>query len=290
MSARPSLYLVATPIGNLADLSQRARETLAAVDLVAAEDTRHTRQLLMHLGLDKPLVSLHEHNERTRARELVARVTGGVNLALVSDAGTPLISDPGYVLVTEALAAGVNIIPIPGPCAAITALSAAGLPTDRFCFEGFLPARDAPRRAALEALRAESRTLVFYEAPHRLAESLADLAQAFGEARRASVARELTKLHETLYHDTLGGLAARAQRDVDMVRGEAVIVVAGAPAAAPEEARKATRALLALLLEELPVSRAVDLAVRYTGGRRNEVYALALELRQAAEPPGDADL
>jgi 16S rRNA (cytidine1402-2'-O)-methyltransferase len=277
--------VVATPIGNLADISARARDTLAAADLIAAEDTRHTRQLLAHLGIDRPLVSLHEHNELPRARELVARIATGTSVACVSDAGTPLISDPGYLLVSEALAAGLRVVPIPGPCAAITALSVAGLPTDRFCFEGFLPARAAQRRAALELLRNEQRTLVFYEAPHRLADCLLDLAEAFGGTRRASIARELTKLHESLYHDTLAGLAARAASDADLTRGEAVIVVAGAPEPPADAARATTRRLLTLLLEELPVSRAADLVARFTGARRNEVYAEALALRQSREPP-----
>jgi 16S rRNA (cytidine1402-2'-O)-methyltransferase len=290
VAAPGTLYVVATPIGNLADVTARARETLAAVDVVAAEDTRHSGRLLASLGLDRPLVSLHEHNESARAADLVARLVAGESVALVSDAGTPLVSDPGYRVVGAARAAGIAVVPVPGPCAAIAALSVAGLPTDRFCFEGFLPAKPGPRRARLAALAAEPRTLVFYEAPHRMGETLDDLAGAFGAARPAVLARELTKLHETTYADTLGGLAARARADADMNRGEAVLVVAGhaAPAAgAPGPVPVELPALLAALLAELPVSRAVDVAVRATGERRNRIYELALALQAGGAPPAD---
>jgi 16S rRNA (cytidine1402-2'-O)-methyltransferase len=288
VSTPGSLSVVATPIGNLGDRSARARETLAAVDLVAAEDTRHSGRLLAMLGIEKPLLSLHEHNEAARADEIVARLRGGANVALVSDAGTPLVSDPGYRVVAAARAAGANVVPVPGPCAAIAALCVAGLPTDRFCFEGFLPSKAGARRARLAALAGESRTLVFYEAPHRVAETLADLAAAFGAERAAALARELTKLHETTYADALGALAARARTDADMNRGEAVLVVAGAPERAPEEAAGTVEldALLRALLAELPVSRAVDVVVRATGQRRNRVYERALALRHGSGDEG----
>jgi 16S rRNA (cytidine1402-2'-O)-methyltransferase len=228
VSAPGTLFVVATPIGNRGDLTERARETLASVDLIAAEDTRHTGRLLAQLGIGTALLALHEHNEAARAEELVARLRQGARIALVSDAGTPLISDPGFRLVAAAAAAGVAVVPIPGACAAVAALSVAGLPTDRFVFEGFLPARAGARRTRLSALAAETRTLVFYEAPHRISETLADLAVAFGAARDAVLARELTKLHETVYRGSLGELAERAAADSNMARGEAVLVVAGA--------------------------------------------------------------
>lgn len=285
VSTPGSLYIVATPIGNLGDLTARARETLAAVDLVAAEDTRHSGRLLATLGIEKPMLSLHEHNEAARADEIVARLRAGANVALVSDAGTPLVSDPGFRVVSAARAAGARVVPVPGACAAIAALCVAGLPTDRFCFEGFLPSKGGPRRARLASLATESRTLVFYEAPHRVAETLADLALAFGDERAATLARELTKLHETTYADTLGALAARARTDADMNRGEAVIVVAGASERAPDDAAGAVEldVLLRALLAELPVSRAVDVVVRATGQRRNRVYERALALRADGE-------
>lgn len=288
MSTPGSLYVVATPIGNLGDLSTRARETLASVDVVAAEDTRHSGRLLATLGIEKPLLSLHEHNEAARAEEIVARLRGGANVALVSDAGTPLVSDPGYRVVAAARAAGARVVPVPGACAAIAALCVAGVPTDRFCFEGFLPSKSAARRARLAALASEPRTLVFYEAPHRVADTLADLAAAFGAEREAVLAREITKLHETTYADGLGALAARARTDADMNRGEAVLVVTGARERAEEEAAGTVEldALLRALLAELPVSRAVDVVVRATGQRRNRVYERALALRGGSGDEG----
>lgn len=289
VAAAGTLYVVATPIGNLGDVSARARETLAAVDVVAAEDTRHSGRLLAMLGIERPMLSLHEHNEAVRADEIVAKLRDGRSVALVSDAGTPLVSDPGFRVVAAARAAGLRVIPIPGACAAIAALSVAGLPTDRFCFEGFLPARGGPRRARLQVLAREPRTLVFYEAPHRVADALADLAAAFAADRPAVLARELTKLHETTYAGTLGALAERARADADMNRGEAVIVVGGAAVdeSAEDTAGVDVRALLGALLAELPVSRAVDVVVKATGQRRNRVYELALALRAQGAASAD---
>ena len=272
------LYVVATPIGNLGDVSARAREILAAASVVAAEDTRHSGRLLRELGLERPLVSLHEHNERARVAELVGRLQGGESVALVSDAGTPLVSDPGYLLVAAAVEAGIAVTPVPGPSAAIAALSASGLPCDRFCFEGFLPARAAARRQRLAALAAEARTLVLYEAPHRIAECLADLAAACGSGRRACVARELTKKFETFYRGTLGELAARAGADADMARGESVIIVEGAPPAEPGAAELDTT--LAVLLRHLPPSAAAAAAASLAGVRRADAYARALVLNR----------
>ena len=224
-----TLYVVATPIGNLADLTPRAREVLASVALIAAEDTRHTRQLLQSCGIGTALTSLHEHNEAHKSAELVARLARGESIALVSDAGTPLVSDPGFDLVAAARREGIAVVAIPGACAAIAALSIAGLPTDRFAFEGFLPAKTAARSERLERLAREERTLIFYEAPHRLAEVLRDMARIFGAERRASISRELTKRFETTYSGTLAELNEAAERDSDMTRGELVIVVSGAP-------------------------------------------------------------
>ncbi len=278
------LYVVATPIGNLGDISARAREILAAASAVAAEDTRHSGRLLRELGLERPLVSLHEHNERARVAELIARLQRGESIALVSDAGTPLVSDPGYLLVAAAVAAGIVVAPVPGPSAAIAALSASGLPCDRFCFEGFLPSRAAARQRRLAELAAEARTLVLYEAPHRIAECLEDLATACGALRRACIARELTKRFETFYRGTLGELAARAKSDPDLARGESVILVEGAPATEPGAAE--LDATLAVLLKHLRPSAAAAAAAGITGVRRADAYARALTL--ARDAPTDA--
>ncbi len=274
------LYVVATPIGNMGDISARAREILAASSAVAAEDTRRSGRLLRELGLERPLVSLHEHNERARVAELVGRLQAGESLALISDAGTPLVSDPGYLLVAAAIDAGIAVAPVPGPTAAIAALSAAGLPCDRFCFEGFLPARAAARRRRLAELAAETRTLVLYEAPHRIAECLADLAAACGGERRACVAREITKRFETFYRGSLSALAERAKTDADLARGESVVVVEGAPEAEPSVAR--LDEILAVLLRHLPPSAAAAAAASLTGLRRADAYARALALSKEA--------
>jgi len=282
--ARPqpgTLFLVATPIGNLADLSPRAHDVLRDADLLLAEDTRHTAQLLHARGIERPpgsMESLHEHNERERAPRIIERLRSGATVALVSDAGTPLVSDPGSVLVGEAALAGIPVVAVPGPCAAIAALSLAALPAGRFAFEGFLPAKVSARRKVLQALAGETRTLIFYEAPHRVRESLEDLAQACGAERPASVAREITKRFETVYRGTLGELALRAANDADMARGEIVIVVQGAAreteAADDVDADRVLRALLA----ELPVSQAAKLAAQITGRPRKQLYERALRL------------
>ena len=278
------LYVVATPIGNLADLSPRARETLESCAVIAAEDTRHTGSLLKHFGIRTPLVSLHDHNEGQRAPELIGRLVHGASIALVSDAGTPAISDPGYDLVRAAAAARIEVVTIPGPCAAVAALSIGGLPTDRFCFEGFLPARGSARRARLGALVSEARTLVFYESPHRVVETLEDCVAAFGAERPAVVARELTKLHETTYRGTLGELCARSAADADVARGEIVLLVGGAPVreeAGGEDGHGGAldRALTVLMLE-LPLKQAAGLAAKITGARDNEAYKRALRLKE----------
>jgi 16S rRNA (cytidine1402-2'-O)-methyltransferase len=272
-----TLYVVATPIGNLADLTPRAREVLASVALIAAEDTRHTRQLLQSCGIGTALTSLHEHNEAQKSAELVARLAQGESLALVSDAGTPLVSDPGFDLVAAARRAGIAVVAIPGACAAIAALSVAGLPTDRFAFEGFLPAKTAARSERLEQLAREQRTMVFYEAPHRLTEVLRDMTRILGAERNASISRELTKRFETTYSGTLAQLSEAAERDSDMSRGEIVIVVSGA-AATSTALELDSDALLRALLQELSPSQAAKVAAHVTGGKRSELYEAALRL------------
>lgn len=269
--AAGTLHVVATPIGNLADLSPRALDTLRTVDAICAEDTRHTRQLLAHFGVERPLLALHEHNEAEVAERLVARLLAGESLALVSDAGTPLVSDPGFRLVRAARAAGVRVSPVPGPSALIAALSVAGLPSDRFAFEGFLPAKAGARRERLAALAGEPRTLVFYESSHRIADTLADCAAAFGGERPAAVARELTKLFETVLDGDLAALQARVEADPNQRKGEFVLLVQGAgedPDARIAEGRR----VYALLSAELKPSLAAKLAAEITGAPRKALY------------------
>ena len=280
------LYVVATPIGNLGDLSVRAREILQTASLIAAEDTRHTGVLLKHFGIQTPQLSLHAHNEQQRCGEIIQRLRQGASVALVSDAGTPAISDPGFELVRAVAAAGFDVVAIPGPCAAIAALSIGALPTVRFCFEGFLPARGAARRKRLESLATEARTLVLYESPHRVRETLEDCAAAFGTERIAVVAREITKLHETTYRGSLQELLARATQDADFGRGEIVLLIGGAPRQGEEDERGADgyggaldRALK-ILLSELPLKQAARLAAQITAARDNEAYKRALLLKQ----------
>lgn len=266
-----TLYVVATPIGNLADLSPRAQQVLGKADAVCAEDTRHTRQLLAHFGIERPLIALHEHNEEAMAQRVVARLQAGENLALVSDAGTPLVSDPGFRAVRAARAAGLKVSPVPGPSAIIAALSVAGLPSDRFAFEGFLPAKPAARRERLHALAGEPRTLVFYEASHRIGAFLADLRDAFGGERPAVLARELTKLFETVLDGTLESLVAAIEADENQRKGEFVIVVQGAGDDAAARVAEGRR-VHALLSEHLPPSTAAKLAAEITGAPRKALY------------------
>ncbi len=272
-----TLYVVATPIGNLDDLSDRARAVLAAADLVAAEDTRRTGQLLTRLGIRTPLRSLHEHNEVGRTPELLARLATGASVALVSDAGTPLVSDPGYRLVAAARAAGLRVSPVPGCSAAVAALSVAGLPTDRFSFEGFLPARQAARRRRLGELAGRAETLVFYESPARVRAMLTDLIAAFGPDRLATICRELTKLHEATYHGSLGALPAQLDADPGSAKGEFTLVVAGAgqassPARLADEPAAGLDSVIAIIEEVLPPSTAARLIARLTGVDRREAY------------------
>jgi 16S rRNA (cytidine1402-2'-O)-methyltransferase len=279
VSQRPGvLYVVATPIGNLEDISARALKVLAAVDVVAAEDTRHSGTLLSHFGIGAKLISLHDHNEAERAPVLVGRLLAGESVALISDAGTPLISDPGFDLVRAARAAGVTVTPIPGASALVAALSVSGLPTDRFVFEGFLPQKATARRERLAALASESRTLVFYESVHRIQESLQDMAAAFGPERLGVLARELTKLHEGVREASLQALAAWAASDPASGKGEVVVMVAGAAAQEGAAVDAEVERVLKLLLAELPVKQAAALAAEISGRKKNELYDRALGL------------
>ncbi|MDH5784676.1 MAG: 16S rRNA (cytidine(1402)-2'-O)-methyltransferase [Chromatiales bacterium] len=273
-----TLYIVATPIGNLGDISARALEVLQRVDRIAAEDTRHSASLLRHFHIDTPMFALHEHNERQKAEQVLGYLQQGESVALISDAGTPLISDPGYFLVRQAHASGIKVVPLPGPSALIAALSASGLATDRFCFEGFLPAKSGPRRRALEALSAEPRTLAFYETPHRIEESLKDMAAILGEARPATLARELTKTFETIRHATLGELAEWVADDANQRKGEFVVLVEGAPAKENEGLDGETQRIARMLAEELSIKQAAALAAKISGEKKNAIYNYLLSV------------
>lgn len=278
-----ALYVVATPLGNLGDVTLRALAVLGAVDRIAAEDTRRTRPLLAHYGIATPVVALHAHNEAQRSASLVDALRAGQSLALVSDAGTPLLADPGFTLVRAARAAGYPVYTVPGPCAAVAALAVAGLPVQRFAFEGFLPARAAARRAALTGLAEETRTLVFYEAPHRVRALIADLAAIFGDQREAVLAKELTKLYEATVGPTLAAIAAWLDADSARLRGEFVVLVAGAPARGVDQ--DALDALLDRLVPALGVRAGADAAAVLAGVRRNAAYRRALARPCAATAP-----
>lgn len=273
------LYIVATPIGNLGDITARAIEVLQQADRILAEDTRHTRKLLAHLGVDgASLVSLHEHNERARVEQVLGWLALGERLALVSDAGTPLISDPGYPLVRAVRGAGHRVEPVPGPCALIAALSASGLPTDRFVFEGFLPARPAARREHLEALRHETRTLVFYESTHRIRSMVDDLVLVLGGEREAVIARELTKTYETFVTGTLRDVVVALDADVNQCRGEFVVMVRGAGNSMTQASLESDR-VLEVLDELLPPKTAATAAARLLGGHKRDWYARLMARR-----------
>lgn len=271
-----ALYVVATPIGNLGDLSPRAADILSGVALIAAEDTRHSQRLIQHIGSTVPMISLHDHNERSRVDQVITRIQQGASVALISDAGTPLISDPGFQLVRACRAAGVRVVPIPGACAAITALSAAGLPSDRFSFEGFLPSTSSARRKTLQSLIDDSRTLVFYESPHRIGNSLQDMAEVFG-SRDACFGRELTKRHESIRSGKLEALAALFANDEEPAKGEFVVMVGG-QTEPQNDLGVSADAILSALLAELPPSKAVKVAVKLTGLPRAELYERAQTL------------
>ncbi len=276
-----TLYVVATPIGNLEDLTARARTALASVDLVAAEDTRHTGRLLSSIGAKPALLALHDHNEEQACKSVMDALRAGKDVALVSDAGTPLISDPGYRLVRAAHAEQVRVVPIPGASAVTAALSAAGLATDRFCFEGFPPAKRAARRTWLAALAQEERTLVFYESVHRIADCLADMADTFGGDRKAFLGRELTKLHEQCVQAPLGELQRRVDAAEIPQKGEFVLVVAGAEAEAAPAAD--VDRILVLLGESLGPRDASRIAAELTGHKKNALYDRLIELKRQRE-------
>ena len=277
MSETPSLYIVATPIGNLGDFSARAIETLQNVNYIAVEDTRHSRKLLTHFGIHTPLISLHEHNEAARSKLLLSYLQKNLSLALISDAGTPLISDPGYHLVTLVREQKIPVIPIPGPCALITALSAAGLACDKFIFEGFLPVKNASRQKKLNDLLYETRTLIFYEAPHRILELINDMLAVFGPKRYVVLARELTKTFETIHGDSLDQLKIWLNNDKNQQKGEFVVLVKGAKHHLSHSDIEAQR-ILHILLSEFPIKQATALAAKITHEKKHKLYALALTL------------
>jgi len=271
------LYIVATPIGNLGDITRRAIEVLQRVNRILAEDTRHSSHLLNHLGIQKPMWSCHEHNEEQRIQQVVTALAAGESLALISDAGTPLISDPGYRLVTSVAGQGYPVVPIPGPSALITALSVAGLPTDRFAFEGFMPAKSGARVKRLQAMADESRTLVFYESSHRICATVADMQKVFGPDRQMALMRELTKRYEQVFRGTIEQVSEQLGTDPNHQKGELVLVVHGAEESAGALAISSS-ILLEGLLEELPASKAASLAAKLTGLSRKQMYEQALKL------------
>lgn len=274
------LYIVATPIGNLEDITVRAEKVLASVDFVAAEDTRHSGRLLQALTINKPMVALHDHNERDRAESVLDRIVAGENAALVSDAGTPLISDPGYVLVRRARERGLRVIPVPGACALVAALSVAGLPTDRFIFVGFLPAKRSGRQAVLDGLKSETATLVFYESPHRIIDMVDDVANVLGAEREMAVMRELTKTFETFYGGGARDVHQQLVGDANATKGEFVVMVRGAEVVPEQLPGVDVDKMLQLLCGELPVKKAARIGAELTGMSRNELYQRALELKQ----------
>jgi len=274
-----ALYVVATPIGNLEDLSPRACAVLKVVDTILAEDTRMSQRLLRAYGISKPLLAYHEHNERQLVNGIVKRLRAGEHIALISNAGTPLISDPGFHLIRAAHEAGVRLFSVPGPCAAVAALAVSGLPSDRFVFEGFLPAKMSARQRYLQDLRQEPRTMIFYETPHRLLSSLTDMAVVFGPARRACLAKEITKVHETIYVNALEGITKWLEEIEERQKGEFVIVVEGLhPDEKAREEQKA-QAVLEVLLKYLPLSQASAAAAEITGIPKNMLYRLAIEIK-----------
>ena len=274
-----SLYIVATPIGNMGDMTERALKTLIDVDVIAVEDTRRSGQLLHNFEISTPMIAVHEHNERQICDSLLERIERGENIALISDAGTPLLSDPGYFLVNQARERGLNVVPIPGVSAVITALSVAGLPTDRFIFEGFLPSKSSARQQKLENLKDDGRTLIFYEAPHRIIEMLKDCQKVFGGQRKVVIARELTKTFETVHGDVLDGLIPWVEADENQKKGEFVVLVQGAETREDTGVDAESERILLILLKDLPVKQAAALAANITGLKKNALYQYALQLK-----------
>jgi len=277
------LYVVATPIGNLQDITLRALDTLKAVDAIAAEDTRHTSGLLSHFGISKKLIAVHEHNEHQSAEKLLSQLNAGESIALVTDAGTPGISDPGAVVVDLVRKAGVKVVPVPGVSAVIAALSASGIVQNGFMFHGFLPASGAARRKVLETLKTQTVTLVIYEAPHRIVDSIADICAVLGGERRVTFARELTKTFETIYSCNLSDAVAWLEADTNQQRGEFVLLIEAVALKDAEEMPEETVRILKLLLAELPLKQAVKLATEITHEKKNVLYEFALQLKQESE-------
>lgn len=281
-TGKAALYIVATPIGNLGDISHRAIEVLRHADVIAAEDTRHSSRLTQHFGIATRLVSYHDYSSSGREDAILAELVAGRSVALISDAGTPLISDPGYSLVARARQMQITVIPVPGACALTTALCAAGLPTDRFVFEGFPPHKQGARRQLFESLAEEQRTVIFYESPHRIADSVIDMRDVFGEQRQAVICRELTKTWETIHGDSLGALSQWIMADDNNRRGEFVVLIHGAPVVDQDSQLSDADRQLRILLEELPVKQAAALVAKLTGLKKNAVYKRALELAGAS--------
>ena len=276
-----TLFIVSTPIGNLADISQRAVETLNSVDIIAAEDTRRTGQLLSHFGINKKQIALHDHNEEKKVPKIIESITDGQKIALVSDAGTPLINDPGFDLVRAALDANLNVVPVPGPCSPIVALSVSGLPTDRFIYEGFLPAKQGARIKHLESLVKEPRTLVFLESSHRIVSSLTDMLTVFGADRTAVIARELTKTFETIKKAPIKELVEWIEADANQTKGEFVVVVDGSKVESSGKSELEAETIVKALLEEgIGVKQTSVIAAKLTGKKKKELYSLALELSE----------
>ncbi|GMR15755.1 MAG: 16S rRNA (cytidine(1402)-2'-O)-methyltransferase [Gammaproteobacteria bacterium] len=275
-----SLYIVATPIGNMGDMTERAKKTLIDVDVIAVEDTRRSGQLLRNFEISTPMFAVHEHNERQICDSLLDRIEKGESIALISDAGTPLLSDPGYFLVNQARERDISVVPVPGVSAVITALSVAGLPTDRFVFEGFLPAKSAARKQKLENLKDDGRTVIFYEAPHRIVEMLKDCQLVFGGQRKVVLARELTKTFETVHGDELAALIPWVEADENQRKGEFVVLVQGAAVREDAGLDAESERILLILLKDLPVKQAAALAANITGLKKNALYQYALELKE----------
>lgn len=273
------LYVVATPIGNLADISERAHQVFEAVDIIAAEDTRHTKRLLNHLGINKQLIAVHDHNESQAAAVLIDRLGQGQNVALVSDAGTPLIADPGYHVLKEVVQAGFNVVPVPGACAVITALCASALPTDRFIFDGFLPPKTGARQQYFQSIQGEERTVVVYESPHRIVASLQDLQTVLGDEKEIVVARELTKTFETFLRGSISQVLSQVEADSNQQKGEFVLMIRGAPQAKKQDVSPEAIDLLKVLADELPLKQAAALTAKATGFKKNKLYQIGLDLQ-----------
>lgn len=274
------LYLVATPIGDMTDIAPRALGILSTVDIVAVEDKRRSSRLFSHFGIKTPMISYHDHSEEKQVKKIIDELLCGKSVALISDAGTPLISDPGYKLVNAAKDKSIKVSPVPGPCALIAAISASGLPSDRFIFEGFLPSKSIPRITKIQNISADSRTIIFYEAPHRILETLIDMIKVIGPSRKIVLARELTKTYETFISGTLESVLQIIEKDLNQQKGEIVIVLAGADSSEKKIETQDSKRILSVLLKELPLKQAVSLGSKITGIQKNIFYKLALDLKK----------